>query len=259
MSVQHSSRLWKVYHETFTVCTILGTDAVSEWECRGKRHVSGQGSLMLIDQGEVHNTRKVNVPATFWVLFLDSSSMSRIAEEVLGISVPRWRFSDFREPNVYRSFAKLHSILQSGLPTLAKETHLLASVSTLLSKAAGKEPITAPGTRQREGLRRAKDYLHAHFAEDVRLDELAYHACTTRSHLCNTFSSAFGVPPHQYLLRLRIEKAKDMLAKGVPFLPSDFGFKDLPQFIRIFNQVYGLTPRKYLAQLKAPILDAPPL
>lgn len=155
---------------------------------------------------------------------------------------------------MFRGFAKLHSILQSRLPALDKETHLLACVSSLLAKAAEKPPLPVSRTRMREGLRRAKDYLHAHLSADVRLDELAYHACTTPSHLCRSFAKAFGVPPHQYLLRLRIAKAKSMLAKGIPFLPSDLGFGDQTRFNRVFRQVNGMTPRNYRVQLRIPPL-----
>jgi AraC-like DNA-binding protein len=179
--------------------------------------------------------------------------MSRVAEEVLGTSMPRWRFPDFRDPGAFQSLTNLHAVLQSDLPTLGKETHLLAGVSALLSKAAEKAPLQVSRIRQREGLRRAMDYLQAHYTEDVRLDELAYHACTTPSHLCNSFARAYGVPPHQYLLRLRIAKAKALLAKGVPFQPADLGFSDQLQFNRIFRQVYGITPRNYQVQLRIPM------
>jgi len=257
LSVRNSPRLWKVYHETFTVCTVLGDVAAAEWECRGRRHVSGQGSLMLMDQGEVHNTGKLSAPGTFWVLFLDTAYMSRVAEDILGIPMPRWRFSDFRDADAFRSFAQLHAVLQSPLPMLAKETHLLASVAGLLSKAAEKAPIPEPRIRQREGLRRARDFLHAHFAEEIRLDDLAYHACTTPSHLCRTFAMAYGIPPHQYLIRLRVAKAKAMLAEGAPFLPADLGFCDQAQFNRLFKQVNGMTPRNYRVQLRIPRLGGP--
>lgn len=255
LSVRNSPRLWRVFHETFTICTVLGIEGVSEWDCRGRRNTSVRGSLMLMDQGEVHNTRRVSAPGTFWVLFLDASYMSRVAEDVLGMSTPRWRFSDFRDAATFQCFVDLHAILQSDLPTLGKETHLLAGVSSLLSKAAEKSPLPVSRIRQREVLRRAMDYLQANFSEDVRLEELAYHACTTPSHLCSSFARAYGVPPHQYLLRLRIAKAKGMLAKGIPFLPSDLGFSDQLQFNRIFRQVYGITPRNYQVQLRIPMTD----
>jgi AraC-like DNA-binding protein len=253
LSVQGSQRLWKVFHESITVCTVLDIDGFSEWDCRGRRYTSGRGSLMLMDQGEIHNTRKVSAPGTFWVLFLDDSYIRRIAEEILGTAMPRWRFADFRDPGAYRSFVNLHTILQSDLPTLGKETHLLACVSKLLSQATEKSPHPVPRIRKREVLRRAMDFLQARFSEDVRLDELAYHSCTTPSHLCHSFASAFGVPPHQYLLRLRIAKAKVLLAKGVPFQPADLGFSDQFQFNRIFRQVYGITPRNYQVQLRIPM------
>ncbi len=256
MSARNSTRLWRVFHETLTVCTVLDTDAVSEWDSRGKRQISGRGSLMLMDQGEVHNTRRVSAPAAFWVLFLDTAYVSRVAEEVLGTSVPRWKFSDFREPGVHRSFANLPAILQSDLPTIVKESHLLAGVSALLSNAAEKSPLPLCRIRRREVLRRAMDFLQAHFTEDIRLDELAYQSCTTPSHLCNSFSRAYGVPPHQYLLRLRIARAKSLLSKGAAFRPSDLGFSDQLQFNRIFKQVYGITPRKYRTQLRLPMKDS---
>jgi AraC-like DNA-binding protein len=54
--------------------------------------------------------------------------------------------------------------------------------------------------------------------------------------------------PHQWLLRQRIEKAKDLLAQGtqpLSTMASACGFADQSHFTRVFTRVVGLTPAEW--------------
>lgn len=94
---------------------------------------------------------------------------------------------------------------------------------------------------------RVRGYLHAHFNEDVGLDDLARMAGTDRFRLTRAFKAAFGLAPHAYLIQLRLAKARHLLARGD--LPADIaaalGFADQSHLGRWFRRTYGLTPAHY--------------
>jgi AraC-like DNA-binding protein len=59
----------------------------------------------------------------------------------------------------------------------------------------------------------ARDYLHAHLADDIGLDTLAAITGTNRFRLGRAFKGAFGMAPHAYLIQLRLSRARHLLAQ----------------------------------------------
>ncbi|OVZ11668.1 AraC family transcriptional regulator, partial [Pseudomonas aeruginosa] len=95
-----------------------------------------------------------------------------------------------------------------------------------------------------------RDYLHAHFYQDIGLEELASACGTDRFRLNRAFKAAYGLPPYAYLVQLRLAKARQMLAVGgqPADLASALGFADQSHLGRWFRRAYGMTPAAYRRQ-----------
>lgn len=94
---------------------------------------------------------------------------------------------------------------------------------------------------------RARDYLHDEVSRGPTLDELARVAGLSRAHLARAFSSTFGISPHQYLLNLKIERAKAELARGASVTDACFavGFESLGSFSSCFHRRVGMAPSEW--------------
>ncbi|HEY1554432.1 MAG TPA: AraC family transcriptional regulator [Kofleriaceae bacterium] len=94
---------------------------------------------------------------------------------------------------------------------------------------------------------RARDYLHAELERGPQLAELARETGLSRAHLAREFSSTFGVPPHRYLVQLRVERAKRELAAGarVTDVCHAVGFASLGSFSSSFHRRVGMSPRAW--------------
>jgi AraC-like DNA-binding protein len=64
------------------------------------------------------------------------------------------------------------------------------------------------------------------------LDDLSRETGVSRAHLAREFAETFGIPPHQYLVQLRIDAAKRALAAGtsVTEVCYELGFESLGSF-----------------------------
>lgn len=202
---------------------------------------------MLMDCGEVHNTRRISAPGTFWVLMIQPGWMEKIALELTGSPQPRWKLGDLRDPGIFSLFRDLHAVLASDQPLLEKECLLVEAVKCLLLSSA-ERPSRIRLDCSRSALERAREYLKARACEEVRLVELAAVAGISEYHFSRCFLREFGLPPHQFQLCLRIAKAKRWLADGLPVTAVDLGFCDQPQFIRAFKKVMGVTPSRFAGQ-----------
>ena len=97
-------------------------------------------------------------------------------------------------------------------------------------------------------LRRVVDLVHAKIEDEVTLDELAESVGLSTGHFSQTFLKSTGKSPHQFVLRHRIERAKQMLrAADVRVLDVAVacGFKTQQHFARVFRQLCGASPTEY--------------
>jgi AraC-like DNA-binding protein len=112
---------------------------------------------------------------------------------------------------------------------------------------------------------RARDHVHDHHAEPVRLDDLARQAGVSRFHFLRLFRDTFGCTPHQYLTRVRLERARTLLAAehhSVTDVCLDVGFSSLGSFSTLFAERFGCPPsawRRHFWQVSWPAAGATPL
>jgi len=114
--------------------------------------------------------------------------------------------------------------------------------------------LPAPHERRGAGglgsttLRRLFDYVEDHLAEQIRLSDLAGIAGMSTFQLARRFKDVSGVPPHQYVTRRRIERAKQLLCEpdsSVVEVALACGFASPSHFAQAFRFVTGVSPRSY--------------
>jgi AraC-like DNA-binding protein len=96
-------------------------------------------------------------------------------------------------------------------------------------------------------VKRARDFIEAHYTDNVTLHQLSEVSGLSSFHLSRTFRDIMGVPPHLYLIQVRIERAKTLLTDGWPLahVAAETGFTDQSHFTKRFKAVVGVTPGRY--------------
>jgi AraC family transcriptional regulator len=108
-------------------------------------------------------------------------------------------------------------------------------------------------TRRPRGLaawqvRRVVEHMDAHLAEPIGLDDLAVLVGVGRFHFCSAFKKATGETPHACLVRLRIRRARQLLAdptRRIIDVALEVGYQTPSAFAAVFRQVVGTTPTQY--------------
>jgi AraC-like DNA-binding protein len=98
---------------------------------------------------------------------------------------------------------------------------------------------------------RARDLMHAAFASRLDLETIAGAAGLNKFSLVRQFRDALGTTPHAYVVMLRVNRARELLAAGSS--PADValevGFSDQAHMTRWFLRVCGVTPAGYVRQV----------
>jgi AraC-like DNA-binding protein len=99
---------------------------------------------------------------------------------------------------------------------------------------------------------RAKQYINEHQGEKLTLGRVAKAANTSSCNFCKAFTKATGIHFTDYLSRVRIERAKNLLLNPnlrVSEIAYEAGFQSLTHFNRVFKRIQGRSPTDYRAQL----------
>lgn len=122
-------------------------------------------------------------------------------------------------------------------------TALAARLLRRFSKARV-PPESATGSLGERQLQRVVDFMEANLDQPLSLADMASSCGLSPSHFARRFKCTTGTPPHQYLIRLRIERAKRLLKASMPIAEVAFecGFTHQEHLTSVFRRATGLTP-----------------
>ena len=99
---------------------------------------------------------------------------------------------------------------------------------------------------------KAKQFIQEHQTDDLSLGDVAKAVNTSTFYFCKMFKKYTGLNFTNYLSRLRIEKAKNLLLNPnlrVSEIAYEVGFQSLTHFNRVFKKIIGQSPTEYRSQL----------
>ncbi|MDC7224489.1 MAG: AraC family transcriptional regulator [Spirochaetales bacterium] len=210
------------------------------------------GSFCLLPAG-CPSQWQLEGPISFFHVYFDDRSIQRTAEKVYDRGGEGWTIPDITY-RIDREFMLLCQWLLHSPPEGIRENSLLAeqNIHMLMTYLTGKIFRPSPLPPVKGGLsprnsRLLADYIHENSAENLHLDELADLAGLSEFHFQRMFKQSFGLTPHDYLNRIRVEKSMELIKEGVPLaqVAGETGFSSQPHFTRVFKKVTGTTPGKY--------------
>ena len=167
----------------------------------------------------------------------------------------RVHFEDFV---VWETSAKLKSAIENG--QARKTAVYLSALSSVLaiemsrSEAnASREAVPIRGGLACWQRRTVLDYIQEHLSEQICLATLAQLARLSQHHFCRAFKKSFGIPPHQYHVRKRVEQAKRLLSDrsiSITDVGLSLGFSQASTFSVVFHKITGSTPTEFRRELK---------
>jgi AraC-like DNA-binding protein len=239
-------------HETFAIGAV--ESGVEEIRFADGVERAGADEVVLIDPGVVH-TGRAHSPGgwTYRVLYPSAEQLVAIGEEVG--AHPSFALRMVTDRRMARSVVAAHRAAETGDP-LTADSHLRLLLARLLTTYGSRRPAQPVRAAGPSGVARARDLLHASLPRHElaavadttpSLDDLAAAAGTTPFALLRAFQRAYGLPPHAYLVQLRVRRARELLERGVPpaVAAVSAGFCDQSHLSRHFRRIVGATPGLY--------------
>jgi AraC-like DNA-binding protein len=235
-------------HETFAIGLIeAGAGAFAS---RGTTHIARASNIFVIHPDEVHNGYAADHSGwTYRMLYPHPAFFQHLGLKPKRPSnaLPFFPHTIIEDAHLRSLLLSLHMLLEQPSDRLARETALSLVLTHLVTAHAISPPHPSPVSREQRAVGLVKDYLHAHYAQPIALDQLAAVVQLHPSSLIRAFHAQMGLPPHAYLTQVRIRHAKHFLLEGMPVAQAalETGFADQSHLTRHFKHHVGVSPGRY--------------
>jgi AraC family transcriptional regulator len=212
------------------------------------------GSIMLVPAGSPSLWRWSGHNDALHI-YLEPDLVARVGAEVFGLDPVRLTvppLDGLNLPHLRAAMLAVDAELMAGGTggRLAAESlanimavHLIRHMLAPRHRARERD-----GTLPRSRLRAVVDCIEEHLDNGLSLEQMAAAAHLSPYHFARQFKAATGLPPHQYVIMRRIERAKQLL-QGSDLSAAEVaaraGFSDHSKFCLHFKRIVGITPGQF--------------
>jgi AraC family transcriptional regulator len=238
-------------HHTLVLMNRPPVEMDLQWE-GVRRHVPPPaGSILIVPAGSPARWRWIGHMETFHV-YLEPGLIARVAAEAFDLDPARIivpPFDRLELAPLRATMAVLDAELTGGAGgALAAESlanvmavHLIRHLSAPRPPAPEQDSMLSP-----RRLRAVVEYVEEHLHARLTLGQIAAAAHLSPYHFARQFKAATGLPPHQYVIARRVERAQQFLRDDndvtLAEVAAAAGFSDQSQFSHHFKRLIGVTP-----------------
>ena len=144
----------------------------------------------------------------------------------------------------------LDDLISHGVSGGSAASHLCDALMRyiLLLVASTSSPATTSVSPAYATYLRCREQIESHYLELQSLDELARLSCVDKSYLCRLFQRFDNQSPHQYITRLKMNMAAELLEEPerlVKQVATEVGYTDAFHFSRTFRKIFGMSPKEF--------------
>ena len=237
-------------HEGYAIGII--ESGVEAFAYRGSTHQAPAGTLIVIHPGEVHTGYAAIREG--WQYRMIYPPIALIQQVVIELGLPASQVPFFpatliNNPVLVREFRAFHQASEQRTLLLEREAKLLWLTARLIHCHGELRSPLPKLHRDRAIAHQLQAYLRDRYTESITLDDLAQTVNLSPLKVLRLCRREWGLPPHRYLIQLRVQQAKRLIIAGIPLaaIAADTGFSDQSHLTRHFKRLVGVTPGQYRA------------
>lgn len=235
-------------HEGF--CINLVEDGAQAFYRSGSMHVAPKGDIVLVNADDVHTGSPAAEHGwSYRALYPTPDMLAHISQDFFqdGGVVPWFPNAVVHDEGLASQLRLLFDVLEQPNNAAYKETLYVTMLARLIGRhGQHTQPLrTLPDAAYKVLL--VKEHIAAHPEQELTLSDLAALAGLSPWHFLRQFGKYVGLPPHAWLVQVRLQKAKQQLKQGLRIadVAVACGFSDQSHFNRHFKRAMGITPSQY--------------
>ena len=249
----HQKQFSKHVHEGYCIGVI--EEGAQSFFRTGQLHTAPKGDIILVNADEIHTgSTAVESGWGYRAIYPTPEMLLDIGQDFFTIknSVPWFPSAVVHDLGLAQQLSLLFDLLEQNDNTLLKESMYLSTIAHLIFRygKAKLTPVERPEAQKK--IETIQDLLRSFPEHDHSLSELASYVGLSPWHFLREFKKYTGLPPHSWLIQLRLQKARQFLKQGysITVTAQNCGFSDQSHFNRHFKKAMGVTPSQYIMNFK---------
>lgn len=236
-------------HEGYAMGVV--EEGIEGFRYQGANHLAPPSSILVVHPGEVHTGYAATKSGwTYRMFYPETHILQKAASEIADCFQPLPYFPTpvIQDRHLAAQLRYLHLCLENSVSKLEKESLLIWTFAQLISKYAQAPPPIKSIGQEFSAVKRTQEYLKANYQANISLEQLSNLVNLKPLRLLRVFRKALGLPPHTYLVQVRITQAKRLLGMGMSIaeVAVETGFSDQSHLHRHFKRIVGVTPGQYV-------------
>lgn len=235
------------FHDFYVIAT---NDVSGDFLCSCERKAFDPHGFALLNPYQVHGWNASQTRHEYRACYVPS----RLVGSLLGSNGSQSPGRFFRRPVVQAAalaarFREAHAALEPANSSRVASDDLLDVIIRLVSRFADAEDGRASSRGLRIEVERTRNRIIEGYEQNLSLDTLARNVDLSKYHLIKLFKNEVGLTPHQFLIQVRVEQAKEKLESGEALADVALatGFCQQSHFTEHFRRLVGVTPGAYVA------------
>jgi len=220
---------------------------------KGSKIMIPQGNIVAINPGEIHTGfAGTKTGWTYRMFYFNEESIKDILEESYSKYSMILKETNIKDDVLYKNLYSLHKSLEEEDFTLNKESLLIHTIHQMFLKHGDIKLTEKLSFTDYKYNAIIKEYLIENCKENISLQDLVTLVPRDKYQIIRNFKKQFHLSPHQFLVLLKVEKARLLLLKGCNITEAALstGFFDQSHFSNKFKTIYGTSPGAYISFFK---------
>ena len=240
-----------LFHYIISGRGLLDSSISPEEPTRTYHLEAGQGFLICPGQINTYTADQDDPWKYVWIEFDGLRAAGYLNAAGLGITQPIYRPNSMALADELRD-TMLYIASHSKASTLHQIGHLCLFLDVLIqSSTTRREPR---GSQLRDFyIQEAVHYMEQNYQRELSVEEIADVCKLNRSYFSKLFKERQGCPPQEFLIRMRLSKAAELMkttSASIGDIAIACGYPNQLHFSRSFKQHYGISPREWRSQNK---------
>lgn len=249
-----SNRASLHYHHEFII-GIMESGIQSYCPKSPKEKIISRGQVSMINPERIHSNKNVDDKGYKYRTFnIQPEVFQKIANDIGQdeVFIPNFDKVTVKDKHLEIQLLHLHnSLFLNQFDTIQNQNYFYETFAYLIKTYSSNKLKTGKINTNSIITNHIKDYLHTYFDSKITLEELSEVSGLSTYYLNRVFSKSIGIPPHKYLMNLRLNKALELLKlkNSVTEVGYMVGFFDQSHFTRNFKSFLGITPKQYQSSI----------
>lgn len=243
------------YHDSIEISIVL--EGPTYYCINEKNYLVNTGDIIILNPYSLHYEAQKKGKSHHMHLGLDNFQFLGYEKNVIPLTSPVIRVTDIPKLNYLTNRLldekKLIQPYQELEIKLLTTQFLIFILREIENQSLALAPINQKERKNTALANSIKYYLEAHHSEDISLDSLSSSMYISPTYMSKLFKQETGDSPINYLISVRMEKAKELLTNQeltIKEVATSVGYQDAYHFSKLFKKWTGTSPREFAKDKK---------